>query len=361
MTLAPANVCVKALEWVEGAPGTYTEIAESPFGHYSVWEINGTACWSPWKAGSGSIVDGGLEGAKAAAQADFASRIMSALSDQPAAAVVGEPVAWLAAHKVDPKRLWLATPNEPEDRYWSAAFPVYRAAPSASEGRKLVPIVPTTEMHEAAWGASLCPDEPMHRDFVEINERVFRAMIAAYKDPPVISPPYTFHSSPDGMREALEKIAAMRWHEDADLDDICTIADRALAAPSAPDGWQEAAHIGDAVLTWMVKYDLLDAGNEYRAEDVVAVLNDFAPDPFPQPIRKDGGDPCGECHIQPGETCDICGAKARNYTCTCGYDDVVRNDAILECIAVVGENFNRGIGDVERRLRALLNEVTQHG
>lgn len=23
---------------------------------------------------------------------------------------------------------------------------------------------------------------------------------------------------------------------------------------------------------------------------------------------KDGGEPCGECHIQPGETCDICGA-----------------------------------------------------
>ncbi|MGF6157819.1 hypothetical protein M2267_003078 [Ensifer sp. KUDG1] len=70
---------VKALEWVEGAPGTYTEIAESPFGHYSVWEINGTACWSPWKAGSGSIVDGGLAGAKAAAQSDYQTRILSAL------------------------------------------------------------------------------------------------------------------------------------------------------------------------------------------------------------------------------------------------------------------------------------------
>lgn len=31
-------------------------------------------------------------------------------------------------------------------------------------------------------------------------------------------------------------------------------------------------------------------------------------EPFPQPGRKDGGEPCGECHIQPGETCDICGA-----------------------------------------------------
>jgi Lar family restriction alleviation protein len=29
---------------------------------------------------------------------------------------------------------------------------------------------------------------------------------------------------------------------------------------------------------------------------------------FPQPQRKDGESPCGECHIRPGETCDICGA-----------------------------------------------------
>ena len=31
-------------------------------------------------------------------------------------------------------------------------------------------------------------------------------------------------------------------------------------------------------------------------------------EPFPQPKRNDGGDPCGECHIKQGETCDICGA-----------------------------------------------------
>lgn len=31
-------------------------------------------------------------------------------------------------------------------------------------------------------------------------------------------------------------------------------------------------------------------------------------EPFPKPSRKDGGEPCGKCHIQPGETCDICGA-----------------------------------------------------
>ncbi|WP_192258606.1 hypothetical protein [Mesorhizobium caraganae] len=33
-------------------------------------------------------------------------------------------------------------------------------------------------------------------------------------------------------------------------------------------------------------------------------------DPFPSPQRRDGKEPCGECRIQPGETCDICGASA---------------------------------------------------
>lgn len=36
--------------------------------------------------------------------------------------------------------------------------------------------------------------------------------------------------------------------------------------------------IADAVLSWMVKYDLLDAGNEYQAEDVLAVLDGFVLD-----------------------------------------------------------------------------------
>jgi hypothetical protein len=32
------------------------------------------------------------------------------------------------------------------------------------------------------------------------------------------------------------------------------------------------------------------------------------PETFPQPRRKDGELPCGECHLNQGETCDICGA-----------------------------------------------------
>ena len=30
---------------------------------------------------------------------------------------------------------------------------------------------------------------------------------------------------------------------------------------------------------------------------------------FPKPKRKDDGEPCGECHLRPGERCDICGAS----------------------------------------------------
>lgn len=32
-------------------------------------------------------------------------------------------------------------------------------------------------------------------------------------------------------------------------------------------------------------------------------------DPFPAPRFDASREPCGECHIQPGETCDICGAS----------------------------------------------------
>jgi len=37
-------------------------------------------------------------------------------------------------------------------------------------------------------------------------------------------------------------------------------------------------------------------------------IADAISEPFPQPRRKDGETPCGECHLRPGETCDICGA-----------------------------------------------------
>lgn len=36
----------------------------------------------------------------------------------------------------------------------------------------------------------------------------------------------------------------------------------------------------------------------------------MATEPFPQPRKNPGGVPCGECHLQPGETCDVCEAVA---------------------------------------------------
>jgi len=45
----------------------------------------------------------------------------------------------------------------------------------------------------------------------------------------------------------------------------------------------EAANIGDAVLAWMVKFDLLDADNEYYAADVLAVLDDLTTGPLVTP------------------------------------------------------------------------------
>jgi hypothetical protein len=43
--------------------------------------------------------------------------------------------------------------------------------------------------------------------------------------------------------------------------------------------------IAETVINWMVKYDLLDAGNEYHASDVLAVLNDLAPTELDQDAR----------------------------------------------------------------------------
>lgn len=48
-------------------------------------------------------------------------------------------------------------------------------------------------------------------------------------------------------------------------------------SPAAPKGEQEAARIGDAVLAWMIKYDLLDGEQEYYVADVIAVLDDLTP------------------------------------------------------------------------------------
>ena len=60
--------------------------------------------------------------------------------------------------------------------------------------------------------------------------------------------------------------------------------------PVAPESQQEAARIGDAVLAWMTKYDLLDGEQEYYVADVIAVLDDLTPltRPAEQAVTKAG-------------------------------------------------------------------------
>lgn len=57
------------------------------------------------------------------------------------------------------------------------------------------------------------------------------------------------------------------------------IASAILSAlePAAAESEQEAARIGDAVLAWMTKYDLLEGEQEYYVADVIAVLDDLTP------------------------------------------------------------------------------------
>ena len=52
-------------------------------------------------------------------------------------------------------------------------------------------------------------------------------------------------------------------------------------------------------------------GDTRLASMVIAVIAKAKGEQFPQPSKKTGGDPCGECHLQAGETCDICGAIAK--------------------------------------------------
>ncbi|GAA5662619.1 hypothetical protein Brsp07_01089 [Brucella sp. NBRC 14130] len=62
-----------------------------------------------------------------------------------------------------------------------------------------------------------------------------------------------------------------------------------------------------------------------KCGELVTEKEAFA-DAFPQPSRKVGGDPCGECRLQPGETCDICGANADHA-----------DDLTVDCFAIAIE------------------------
>lgn len=78
----PAKVGVKPLEWVHRPD---LDVWSAASNTYWVWERNGIGYWRRWwpnNAGKTDVVvaDGGQESAKAAAQADYEARILSALT-----------------------------------------------------------------------------------------------------------------------------------------------------------------------------------------------------------------------------------------------------------------------------------------
>ncbi|QWW74688.1 hypothetical protein [Agrobacterium pusense] len=86
---------------------------------------------------------------------------------------------------------------------------------------------------------------------------------------------------PSVMRPSLSKVIIAAIEEQrriiAYFKRISRARQLAFEAATTPPAPSVAEEIADAVLSWMVRYDLLDAGNEYRAADVIAVLDDFKP------------------------------------------------------------------------------------
>ncbi len=111
---------------------------------------------------------------------------------------------------------------------------------------------------------------------------------------------------PDAIAKVSELIGSMNAQGN-ELNAVC---------PGAGDG----THMVMKLLR--VKRDVAVAA--MQSGDVVAMLTAYlqlapalklttedappADADFPKPGRKDGGTPCGECHLSPGEVCDICGA-----------------------------------------------------
>ena len=71
---------IKLLEWSAGSPGSYTERAMTPWGvSYVIYEINGRGFWRRSGDYAGTLVDGGLTGAKQACQNHFETMVRSSL------------------------------------------------------------------------------------------------------------------------------------------------------------------------------------------------------------------------------------------------------------------------------------------
>jgi hypothetical protein len=103
---------VKPLEWTQGGPGyTYQFAASTVVGVYEIWSYDGL--WTVYL--EQKKLDVGLPAssdAKAAAQADYEQRILSALRSPPERRDAPEPVAWLTTWKRDGEEWVNAHANE---------------------------------------------------------------------------------------------------------------------------------------------------------------------------------------------------------------------------------------------------------
>jgi hypothetical protein len=60
--------------------------------------------------------------------------------------------------------------------------------------------------------------------------------------------------------------------------------------------------------------------------------------PFPKPRCNHGGEPCGECHLQPGEACDICGATDKRSPDASGLIEAAEWRIILQALRIARED-----------------------
>lgn len=73
------RVTVKALKWEFANADSSQEKATTDLAHYVVWEIGGRGYLQTQPLRGGQAQDGGIEAAKAAAQADFEARILAVI------------------------------------------------------------------------------------------------------------------------------------------------------------------------------------------------------------------------------------------------------------------------------------------
>lgn len=111
---------------------------------------------------------------------------------------------------------------------------------------------------------------------------------------------FAVHDGGNSITLQFAEIKSARAFRSTFPDSIIT------SAPNFPFN-TEGQRIADAVLAWLVKHDLADADNEYRAADVIAIMDDLAPAP-------ENDAPCPICD-EPFKPDDLCASDITEGTC----------------------------------------------